>query len=157
MRSPNAPSRLVLRLRNGSRVPGGERGFSLLEILVAFAVLALTLGVLLRIFGGGVRSVALADEHAQAVLFAQSLLDQVGLETPVIPGETRGELDETYRWVLRIEPFVGEQLPLPDSMPAKPYWVVAQVEWGEDRDYHEFSLGTLRLASDSHGLGGRRR
>lgn len=143
------------RLHSHVRTGGGERGFSLLEILVAFAVLALTLGVLLRIFGGGVRSVALADEHAQAVLFAQSLLDQVGLETPVIPGETRGELDETYRWVLRIQPFVAEGMPLPENMPAKPYWVEAQVEWGEDNDYHEFTLGTLRLATDSAVLGGR--
>lgn len=124
---------------------------------MAFAILALTLGVLLRIFGGGVRSVALADEHAQAVLFAESLLAKVGTETPVVPGESRGELDERYRWVLRITPYMAEGLPLPENMQAKPYWVEAQVQWGEEDEFHDFTLGTLRLAADSGAMGVIRR
>lgn len=137
--------------RRGGRRQTRQGGFSLLEILVAFAILALTLGVLLRIFGGGVRSVALADEHAQAVLFAESLLARVGSETPVVAGESRGELDERYRWVLRITPFVVQEMP--ETMPAKPFWVEAQVQWGEDDEYHEFTLGTLRLTTET-GMGG---
>lgn len=100
---------------------------------------------------------ALADEHAQAVLFAESLLARVGSETPVVAGESNGELDEKYRWVLRITPYVSEALPLPENMPAKPYWVEALVQWGEEDEFREFSLGTLRLATDTGAMGVLRR
>ena len=52
-----------------------ERGFTLLEVLAAFVVFALTMASLMQVFGGGLRDAQLADEYARAVLIAQSRLD----------------------------------------------------------------------------------
>lgn len=129
--------------------PRRQLGFSLLEVLTAFAILALSLGVLLRIFGGGGQLAGKADEHARAIVLARSLLDNLGMEKPLEEGVASGELDERYRWRLRVVPFAPEGEPLPEQYPYKPYWVELTVFWGEDEGLSEFSLGDLRFISQN--------
>jgi len=50
------------------------QGYSLIEVLVAFTILALTLTVLFRIFSGGLRNVDAAADYAMAVLVAEGKL-----------------------------------------------------------------------------------
>jgi general secretion pathway protein I len=144
-------ARILLRsARPGKR----QGGFSLLEVLVAFSILALCLGVLLRIFGGSGRLAGMSEEHARAVVMAESLLSQIGVETPIQPGETSGQIDETYDWAMRVSPFTppdGE--PVSDQMPFKPYWVELAIEWGEQDELHAFKLSTLRLVSNTNQSG----
>jgi len=127
-----------------------------LEVLVAFAILALALGVLLRIFGGGTRLAAQADERARAVLLAESLLAAVGIEQPLQVGESDGEIDDTYRFRLSVTPWQTVE-PLPEDLPFQTYWVELTVAWGEDDAPREYTLGTLRLQADTRAGGFGRR
>ena len=54
--------------------PACEAGFTILEVLAAFVVFAVTLAALLQVFSGGLRDAQLADEYARAVMIAQSRL-----------------------------------------------------------------------------------
>lgn len=100
--------------RGGSRWPpkrrrrqhaGGQRGFTLLEVLVAFTVLAIMMTVLLRIFSDGFRGMTAADAHTLATLHAQSALASVGGEIPLTPGDWTGVHDDGFRWRVEIEPY----------------------------------------------------
>ena len=57
-----------------------SRGYTLVEVLVAFVILAMALSVLLRIFSGGVRNVGVSSDYAKAVLIAESRLATAGIE-----------------------------------------------------------------------------
>ena len=80
-----------------------QRGFSLLEVLMAFALLAVALGILVAILGGGLTQVRTAADASEATLHAQSLLDELGVLEPIKPGTRDGESDDgRFRWTLEI-------------------------------------------------------
>lgn len=92
-----------------SRVTHGERGFTLLEILVAFAILAMALGGLMLAFTGSLRAVDRSAAMARATLQAQSLLDQVGISIPLDDGGAAGRFDDGTPWSVAIIPFDADQ------------------------------------------------
>lgn len=55
--------------------PFFQGGFSLLELLVAFVIMAMSLGMLYRASGGTVRSIGDTEQALRASLLAQSLLN----------------------------------------------------------------------------------
>lgn len=128
---------------------GRQSGFSLLEILVAFGVLSLCLGVLLRIFAGGGQIARTADEYYRAILTAESMLNGLGTEIPLKPGITEGELEGNYHWSFNVTPYSVDQNLLGDQqLGFMPYWVELTVEWGGEEDPRAFNLSTLRLIQD---------
>jgi general secretion pathway protein I len=123
-----------------------SKGFSLLEVLVAFVVMGLVVGTLLQLFGSSMRSVALADEYSFAVQVAESRLAAVGSEIPVKPGNESGEeKGSDYRWnvsMAAIEPDAKmEKL----SVPLQLYQVEVTVTWKSGDRPREFHLSSLRF------------
>ena len=75
--------------RGGCRGPRrGAAGFSLLEIIVAFAILALGLTLLLGTLSGATRQVRQAGDAGRAALHARSLLEEYAALPQ--PGRARG-------------------------------------------------------------------
>ena len=119
--------------RNPAR--GSAGGFTLLEVLLAFLVFALSFAVVLEILSGSMRNTSRAREYTEVALIAQSVMDQVGLEIPLQAGtEVTGESGK-YQWELRIDPFVGDadtahSLELADLTNIELLEIELAVNWG---------------------------
>ena len=115
-----------------------QRGYTLIEVLVAFAILALALTILLGTLSGATRQVKWADEAGRAALHAQSLLASVGVAESLQPGRRAGTFEDGhYRWSLDIAPYADPLLPPPDiDDPAAPrlLQLSLQVQWGDGDD-----------------------
>ena len=84
-------------------------GFTLLELLLAFMVFALSFATVMDILSGSMRNTVRARHYTEAALTAQSVMDQVGVEIPLEPGFTaRGESGD-YRWELEISDYQGAE------------------------------------------------
>lgn len=78
-----------------------QTGFSLLEVLVAFSIFTVSLGIIFQIYSKGTQSARLADDYANAVIIAQSRLSNIGIETFPDIGVYEDN-NEKYRWVTRV-------------------------------------------------------
>jgi general secretion pathway protein I len=112
------------------------RGFSLLELVVAMAIMALALGVLYRAVGGGARTVGDTARYAQAVVLAESVLQT----RDAVPegGWTEEGTASTFRWRVASTPHD----PAPDRLAL--YRVQVDVAWDDGLRERVFSLVTLR-------------
>jgi len=83
---------------------GQQRGFTLIEILIAFAILAVALAALFQAFSGGLRATTATERRNAAVMLARSLLERVGADIPLAPGELAGVSEDGQRWRIAIAP-----------------------------------------------------
>lgn len=78
------------------------RGFSLIEMVAAFLVFALGVGVLMQILTESMHSARKSSDYTMAALWAQSKLDIVGVGERIEEGSSNGEFDDHYSWELEI-------------------------------------------------------
>lgn len=132
-----------------------QRGYTLIEVIVAFALLAGALTLLLGTLTGATRQVRWSRDAGRAALHAQSLLDQVGVGEPLRPGEREGEFDDgRYHWSLRILPWVDPTAPADrprSATPAQLYELRLAVTWGDAGPREQVRLRTLRLSVPAEG------
>ena len=99
--------------RAGAIGPRTRRGFTLIEVIVAFAVLALALAIVLGTLSNASRQVRWSDDAGRAALHAQSLLDDTGVAQALVPGRSDGTFEDgRYRWTLEVAPW---QEPAPEG------------------------------------------
>lgn len=115
-------------------------------MLVAFSILALSLGALLQVFSTGLRSAALSQEYSWATLLAESKLAAMSVSEPLQVGEQSGELDEGFHWRASIEPVQPGEAAPSDVARLGLYEVTVEVFWTHALRERSVTLTTLRLA-----------
>lgn len=130
-----------------------QQGFSLLEILIAFSILALSLGILLKIFSGGVNTAMVAEDYTVATQIAESLIAKTGSEIPIKEHQSSGDEGDKYHWELIISPYALSSEGFdPKTAPAELFKVNVTVNWGDgDSDDRQIQLTTLKLAAKNNG------
>jgi|SRR6516225_215517 len=120
-----------------------EAGFTLLEVIVTIAILALTFTILFQTIAETVDRTGQSENLGRAQLLARSLLDQVGRELPMKAGESVGEDGNGLHWRLRQSPYreAGDN---GQSMMAA-MQVSAEIFWGRPPFSHSITISTLRL------------
>lgn len=140
--SPPRPRVVATRVR---RV---QRGYTLIEVIAAFALLALALTLLLGSLSGALRQVRGAADRGQAALHARSLIDQVGVGEPLRAGTRTGELEDgRYRWTLDIARWRDPVATGGAVDPAAPQLLEVRLalQWGEGGPRERLQLRTLRM------------
>ncbi len=124
-----------------------QRGFSLLELLVAFVIMAFSLGMLYRASGGTVRSLGDTEQYLRASILAKSILETRDSVPP--GGWTEAGQSAGLMWRVESGPFAtGVDSP---TVPALQQ-VQVVVTWTDRRGPRQLELNTLLPQAKPVGL-----
>jgi len=132
-----------------ARGRGTSRGFTLLEVMLAFVVFALSFATVLEIMAGSMRSVRRASDETEVALFAQSIMDLVGTEIPIEEGQFDGTGMDHYQWRLDIYLYeVNDEnintLELAEMSGIELYRVDLDINWETGRRQRDLHFSTIR-------------
>src|SRR3569833_3731510 len=82
-----------------------ERGFTLVELLVSLAILAVALGVLFSAISSALDRTRKYRDEALAGALVQSLLARTGTDRPLRAGEDSGGYSNGMRWRVAVTPY----------------------------------------------------
>lgn len=144
----------VVRLRTFNGAPRRSAGFTLLEVMLAFVVFALSFATVLEIMAGSMRSVRRASDDTEVALFAQSIMDLVGTEIPLEEGQYNGEGMDRFRWQLGIflyqaedgdvSEVEGRTQELAEMSGIELYLVQLDIDWESGQRQRELQFSTIR-------------
>ncbi len=80
-----------------------KRGFTLIEVVVALAILGVGLIVIIELFSGGLRLGKVAEEYTKAVGYGRMKMEEIALSRGLAEGEEEGHFDNDYRWRVEIK------------------------------------------------------
>lgn len=129
------------------------RGFSLLEVLVAFVILSLVATAVFRLFSGALGNASAADDYSRAVLVTESVLAEAAAAQPLSEVTQSGTADDgRIAWTTKVAPYVPPDVS-PDlqraaeTMPIQLYRITAEATFAAPSGgQRTFALATTRIA-----------
>jgi len=126
------------------KLSASNDGFTLIEILVAISILAISLVVILQLFSGGLKSSRLSDEYTRGIFHAREKMGEILLSKEVSAGETEGEFSDSFRWKCQIEPIEdveeGEE-----KMPFNMFNIRVDIVWDAGGKEKRFQVSTIKI------------
>ena len=130
-----------------------DRGFTLLEVLIAFVIAALAMGALFSGTVSGLDATAVPAKYDEAISLAKSHMAEIGRGAAIATQETSGADGDGFTWHLRIKEAGSRQLVLSDQDRAndvKPsravlYDIIVTESWKAGGRTRQVSLATRRF------------
>jgi general secretion pathway protein I len=128
-------------------LPGSrrQRGFSLLEVIAAILLLAVTFTALMKVAGSAINLTQNAADHSEAAMWARGKLDSAFVGEPVKPGSSSGQFNKKFRWQLDVTPWNQIGATPPNAL-LHLYQLDLDVLWGPSAHPRSAHFRTLRLS-----------
>jgi general secretion pathway protein I len=110
-------------------------GFSLLEMVVAMVILAMSLGIMYQAVGGATRNVRADEKYAYAVELARSLLASHA-QVPRSGLEVKGETQGNFSWQVQTSDVELPKALAPGALQA----IAVTVNWPDGKKQSSFTL-----------------
>jgi general secretion pathway protein I len=89
--------------RGRQALGSSRRGFTLLEVMVALAILGIGIVSVLELFAGSARLGVKASRYTLAAIYAQNVMNHLFAQPSLNDGEEGGELPGGYAWRARVQ------------------------------------------------------
>jgi general secretion pathway protein I len=132
-----------------------DEGFTLLEVLVALAILALGASLTLSLVSGSLRNIRKVQLRNRAIQHAETVLELSLLDDRIKqPTVLKGDFEDGTRWSVQVQeykmpldqqfPLSPEQLQAMERMAVKPFIYSVEIV-GPDSTVPDFQVQTLKL------------
>jgi prepilin-type N-terminal cleavage/methylation domain-containing protein len=80
---------------------GAQKGFTLLEIIIAVAILGIGVVMVMQLFSGGLRTARTSKEYTNAVIHAKIKMEEMIIN----PVQESGEFPDGFHWQTDVTPY----------------------------------------------------
>lgn len=126
-----------------------RKGFTLIEVVVSFALLTIGLMVIIELFAGGLRLGRVSEEFTKATQYGRMKMDELVLHPPTEEGIEEGEFDKIYRW--KVETKRVDLLPFEKETnfqpPAELFHIKVEILWKSGLKERSIHLESYRAIS----------
>jgi general secretion pathway protein I len=123
-------------------------GFTLIEVLVALAVLAVAMGFAFRAFSSAMVSLDGSERKQTALSVARSMLDRVGRDIALRAGDADGRTADGFVWHLHQAPY-DTLFDCVDGIDLQGIVVQVDVGWTSGRRAQSVRLSSLLLSQQA--------
>ena len=145
MKSPSTPSPGLPKLNRTL----DNSGFSLLEVIVALAIMAIGYMTVFNLFSVSIKSLGMSDQYQRAVNLANSKLSEIEMlnyEVENTSGTFKDE--ENFEWSLNIEPYESSLNDPDENINLSK--ITLKVLWQDNQKTRNVELVTLKLDGEVH-------
>lgn len=132
-------------MRRMKRKIDDNRGFSLIETLVAFMILSISLVMVLELFSGSLKSINISNDYEYAIFHARKKMEEILVFENLDPINTQGELGNGYEWTVEVSP----EQNIIDNSPTSQlvlFNIKVKVQWQKFGRTKEFMITTQKVA-----------
>ena len=121
-----------------------SRGFTLLEVLVALALLSIALVAIFELFSANLRGIAKSDDYSYAVIMAEAKMRQI-LDDDTLAEQTLTESTEDgYRINAVVSSTASDRM---ENLQIKLLEINLTVSWIKDSKERTLNLKTLKMVN----------
>jgi general secretion pathway protein I len=123
-----------------------RNGFTLIEVVVALAILGIALTVIIELFAGGLRLARASKEYTKAVNYVNTKMEEMDSQRTLEEGITEGEFDETFHWRMTTNKIniLGVERPWEVKVPIQLFKIRVDVLWKSGPKERSTSTETYR-------------
>ena len=135
-----------------------QKGFTLLEILLAISILGVAMTAIMQQFSAGMRIARTSQTYTTATIYAKHKLEELQVEEEIREMDDRGSFDDGYSWSVSIElyeDYLEEEEEDEDTfehLPLEMYRLESVVSWNEGEKERSITLATLKTIKKKKGL-----
>ena len=123
-------------------------GFTLLEVLIAVAILGTAIVVLLLQFSVALRAGSITQNVTVAVLHAREKIEELKMERELSESSQSGTFSDCYEWETQVIPYRHETIPedeqIYENLKVETYQLSSVVKWKDGERTKQVLLTTLR-------------
>ncbi len=123
-----------------------KTGFTLIEVVVALAILGVGFTVIIELFAGGLRLARISEEYTKAVNYARTKMEEIDVKPKMEEGIEEGKFDETFYWQVGVRKV--DVLPIeknPDlKIPVELFQIQVNVLWKSGSKERSTSIESYR-------------
>jgi len=132
------------KIRKVHDIVASSKGFTLLEILVALAILATAVTIIFQLFSAGLRNIAVSEDVVSAAVRAEAKMREVLSNEELIENSWTETTTDGYTFAVNITEALQEKT---DSLPVQVLQVDLTITWTKNSKERSLRLKTYKTVN----------
>ena len=131
-------------IRKVHDIVASSKGFTLLEILVALAILATAVTIIFQLFSAGLRNIAVSEDVVSAAVRAEAKMREVLSNEELIENSWTESTTDGYTFAVNITEALQEKT---DSLPVQVLQIDLAITWTKNSKERSLRLKTYKTVN----------